>query len=133
MKKGLFMVLAAGTFSLGTLGIFLPFLPTTVFYLVTGFLLLRSSDKLYGRFIASDNYRKYVEEPIIRKNISTGNMIKMFIGIFFVFLIPFLMVDNFVMRVTLGIVYTAHVIFLTWHLKFRGKSPSQKNIGETDD
>lgn len=51
MKKQLFILLGSLMFGLGTLGIFLPFLPTTVFYLLTGFFWIRSSDKLYQKYV----------------------------------------------------------------------------------
>lgn len=120
MKKLIFIGLGGLTFGLGTLGIFLPFLPTAVFYLLTAFFWLRSSDKLYQKFIQSESYQKYVQETLIKKNISTKSMIRMFLVIGIVFLIPCLLVDNLMMRIVMGIIYAAHVICLTWHLK--GKS-----------
>lgn len=60
MKKIIFIILGALTFALGTLGIFLPFLPTTVFYLLTAFFWLRSSEKLYNRFMASQFYAEHM-------------------------------------------------------------------------
>ncbi|MBP1048405.1 YbaN family protein [Enterococcus sp. BWM-S5] len=133
MKKFLFIALGAVTFALGTLGIFLPFLPTTVFYLLTGFFWLRSSDKLYNRFIQSESYQKYVEKPILQKNISTKNMIKMFLAIFIVFLIPCIIVDNLMMRVTMGIVYVTHVVLLTWYLKGKNRSVASAEVGNRND
>ncbi|WP_321388028.1 YbaN family protein [uncultured Enterococcus sp.] len=133
MKKGLFILSGTITFVLGTIGIFLPFLPTTVFYLLTGFFWLRSSEKLYHRFIQSKGYQKYVEEPIIKKNISTGNMIKMFLAIFVVFLIPCIFVDNLMMRVTMAIVYIAHVVLLTWYLKGKNRNSVSAKAGTGND
>lgn len=133
MKKGLFILSGTITFVLGTIGIFLPFLPTTVFYLLTGFFWLRSSEKLYHRFIQSKRYQKYVEEPIIKKNISTGNMIKMFLAIFVVFLIPCIFVDNLMMRVTMAIVYIAHVVLLTWYLKGKNRNSVSAKAGTGND
>ncbi|MGC6768973.1 YbaN family protein [Enterococcus sp. LJL128] len=134
MKKYLFIGLGAISFALGTLGIFLPFLPTTVFYLLTGFLWLRSSEKLYSKFIQSEKYRRYVKDPILDKNISTPNMIKMFLVIFIVFLIPCLLVDNLIMRMTMAAIYVIHVIGLSWYLK--GKKQrlnSSIEIGDIND
>lgn len=134
MKKGLFVFLGTITFLLGTLGIFLPFLPTTVFYLVTAFLWLRSSERLYQKFIHSERYQKYVENPIIKKNITTKGMIRMFLLILVVFMIPALLVDNLIMRVTLAIVYIAHVIGLTWYLKGkRGSAKQPSDVGKLND
>lgn len=130
MKKWLYIGLGSLTFGLGTVGIFLPFLPTTVFYLLTGFFWIRSSEKLHTKFIESKSYQKYVKEQLIQKNITTGNMLRMFAVIFLVFLIPCLLVDNLMMRVTMAIVYLAHVIGLTWYLKGKKKTVQ---VGEIND
>lgn len=134
MKKWLFIFLGSLTFALGTIGIFLPFLPTTVFYLLTGFFWLRSSDKLYQKFVQSDSYQKYVQDALVNKNITTKGMIRMFVMIFIIFLIPGLLVDNLVMRITLSVVYIAHVIGLTWYLKGKGKVVKRTpELGDADN
>ena len=58
MKKLFFIFLGSCTFALGTLGIFLPLLPTTGFYLLTAFFWMRSSDKLYKNISKKPSLRK---------------------------------------------------------------------------
>ena len=70
MKKLFFIFLGSCTFALGTLGIFLPLLPTTGFYLLTAFFWMRSSDKLYNKFLASSYYQKYIQEAFFEKKIT---------------------------------------------------------------
>ncbi|MGX7417625.1 YbaN family protein [Carnobacterium gallinarum] len=130
MKKWLYIGLGGVSFGLGTVGIFLPFLPTTVFYLLTGFFWIRSSEKSHTTFIQSPSYQKYVENQLIQKNISTINLLKMFVVMFIVFLIPCIFVDNLMMRVTLAIIYMVHVGSLTWYLKRKKKTVQ---IGELND
>ncbi|MBL1230511.1 YbaN family protein [Enterococcus sp. BWB1-3] len=135
MKKTLFIGLGAMTLGLGTLGIVVPFLPTAVFYLLTAFFWMRSSEKLYGRFIQSERYKQYVQEPIVKKNISTKNMLRMFIAIFIVFLIPCIFVDSIVMRITMACVYIVHVVGLTWYLKGKKnrKTDMKTNLIKIDE
>lgn len=134
MKKWLFIALGSITFALGTIGIFLPFLPTTVFYLLTGFFWLRSSEKLYQKFIQSKNYQKYIKETLIEKKITNKGMIKMFLMILVIFLIPGILVNNLIMRISLTVVYIAHVIGLTWYLKGKKKKqPKAADLGEMND
>lgn len=126
MKRLLFIGLGALAFALGTLGIFVPFLPTTVFYMLTAFFWLRSSEKLYQRFIGSEKYQRYVKEPLIEKKITNKGMIRMFAMILIVFAIPWLLVDNLAMRISLIVIYLAHVVGLTWYL--RGKGAAKRKI-----
>ncbi|MCB9017812.1 MAG: YbaN family protein [Paludibacteraceae bacterium] len=53
MKKTLYIVLGTLSLLLGTLGIFLPVLPTTPFYLLTAWLYMNSSNRLYVRVMSN--------------------------------------------------------------------------------
>lgn len=60
VRKWLWIALGMLSFSAGTVGIFLPILPTVPLYLLTSFAFLNSSDKLYLRFKKSNLYKKYL-------------------------------------------------------------------------
>ncbi|MGK0550939.1 YbaN family protein [Enterococcus faecalis] len=115
MKRLLLIFLGCCTFVLGTLGIFLPLLPTTGFYLLTAFFWMRSSDKLYHKFLASSYYQKYIQTAFIEKKITRQGKLKVFFSMFLLFAIPCLLVRNTLMTVTLVAVYIAHVIGLSWY------------------
>ncbi|WP_071130963.1 YbaN family protein [Enterococcus timonensis] len=117
MKKYLYIALGGIFFTLGTLGIFLPILPTTGFYLLTGFFWIRSSEKLHQRFVTSPHYQKYVEKPFLQKQMTTKSMIKMFFVMGLVFLIPILLVDFTWLRWLLVGIYAGHVVGLSLYLK----------------
>lgn len=119
MKKYLYIALGFLMFSLGTIGIFLPFLPTTVFYLLTGFFWIRSSETLHQKFIQSKKYKQYVEDPLLKKKITNKGMARMFVMMLIIFAIPFTLTDSALLRIVLIIVYLSHLIGLTWHLRFR--------------
>ena len=109
MKKLFFIFLGSCTFALGTLGIFLQLLHTTGFYLLTDFFWMRSSDKLYNKFLASSYYQKYIQEAFFEKKITRKGKWKLFISMFLLFAIPCLIVRNTLMTTTLAIVYLARM------------------------
>ena len=130
IKKSLFIILGGISFILGTLGLSLPFIPTVPFYMLTSFLWLRSSEKLYNKFVQSTYYQKYIKELIIEKKMTTKGLVKLFAMIFIVFLIPGILVDNLVMRISLVVVYVLHLIFLTLYFKKKERKNMSVKVEE---
>lgn len=130
IKKSLFIILGGISFGLGTLGLSLPFIPTVPFYMLTSFLWLRSSEKLYNKFVQSTYYQKYIQELIIEKKMTTKGLVKLFAMIFIVFLIPGILVDNLVMRISLVVVYMLHLIFLTLYFKKKERKNMSVRVEE---
>ena len=69
MKKSRFLLIRLMWISLGsifvaigTIGIFVPGLPTTVFMLLAGACYVRSSDKLYNWLIKNKTFGKYIKD-----------------------------------------------------------------------
>ncbi|WP_392551186.1 YbaN family protein [Orbus wheelerorum] len=110
MKKNLFMVLGFLSFFLGTIGIFLPLLPTVPFYLLTAYLWMNSSDKLHRYLVNSKYYQKYVQQTLIEKNVTPKKLFKMLLAVFIVLMIPFILFNSLHVRIILAIVFIAHII-----------------------
>ncbi|WP_232350130.1 YbaN family protein [Gilliamella sp. W8145] len=111
LKKSLFIFLGGLSFVLGTVGIFVPILPTVPFYLLTAYLWLNSSDRLYNYFTQTHYYQTYVQKMLIEKKVSKTGLIKMLTMVFIILLIPFILFDSLHVRIILAIVFFAHVIF----------------------
>lgn len=133
MKKILFISLGCITFTLGTIGIFVPFMPTTGFYLATAFLWMRSSDRLYQQFINSTFYQQNIERVLFKREITTKGMLKMFASMLVVFAVPFILVPNFWVRVIVASIYLAHVIGLSLYFKWDtlfGKNKVEESLDD---
>lgn len=126
MKKILYLSLGCLTFGLGTIGIFLPILPTTIFYILTAFFWMRSSEYLYTKFIESTYYQKYIQESIVEKKISPMGRVKLFTSLFVVFAIPCVIVKNPFMTATLAVVFLFHLIGLNLYFNKKKISPSKE-------
>ena len=70
MMKIVYMILGSISLVLGTIGIFLPLLPTTPFYLLTAWLYMRSSPKLYSRVMNNKYFGTIVRDFQVEKSIS---------------------------------------------------------------
>ena len=60
LRKLIFILTGLCALTLGTLGIFLPILPTVPLYLLTLILFAHSSERLRAWFVSSRLYRKYL-------------------------------------------------------------------------
>lgn len=109
MKK-VYIVFGLIAFSLGTVGILLPVLPTTPFLLIASFCFVRGSEGINNWFIKTWVYKKYLEEFIKEGRMSKKQ--KIFIPSFATLLIsiPFICIDHFYMRLTLFI-----IILIKWY------------------
>ena len=65
-----FILLGTISLVLGTLGIFLPLLPTTPFYLLTAWLYMRSSTRLYNKVMKNKVFGTIVRDFQEDKSIS---------------------------------------------------------------
>ncbi|MCX8587203.1 MULTISPECIES: YbaN family protein [unclassified Gilliamella] len=90
LKKWLFIIIGSVSFLLGTVGIFVPLLPTVPFYLLTAYLWLNSSDRLYRCFTQSHYYQTYIQKMLIEKKASKKSLFKMLAMVFIALLIPFI-------------------------------------------
>ena len=68
--KTVYVILGSVSLALGTLGIFLPLLPTTPFYLLTAWLYMRSSEKLYNKVMNNKYFGSIVRNFQEDKSIS---------------------------------------------------------------
>jgi len=69
-RKTLYVILGSISLVLGTLGIFLPLLPTTPFYLLTAWLYMRGSEKLYNKVMNNKYFGTIVRNFQEDKSIS---------------------------------------------------------------
>jgi len=70
MNKTLCVILGSISLVLGTIGIFLPLLPTTPFYLLTAWFYMRGSKKLYDKVMSNKYFGTIVRNFQEDKSIS---------------------------------------------------------------
>ncbi len=120
LKNIIFAVLGCIFLALGTIGIFLPILPTTPFYLLTLFFFANSSQRLHDWFIGTKLYKKHLEPFVegrgmpLQTKISIITMVTLLMGFGF-----FMMARKgvWIPCIILAIVWAAHVIYFMFRVK----------------
>lgn len=69
LKKNIYIILGSLTLILGAIGIFVPLLPTTPFWLLTCWFYARSSQKLYDRFMSNKHVGKYLNNYLVERSV----------------------------------------------------------------
>lgn len=110
MKKIIFMSLGFVAFGIGTLGIFVPLLPTVPFYLLTAYLWMNSSPRLYAYLSSNRYYQRYIHDVVVNKNVTKTKLAKMIVTLFILLAIPFVLFDSLHVRIILATVFVAHII-----------------------
>lgn len=67
IKRLVFLILGMICLTLGTVGVFLPILPTVPFYLATVFCFSQSSKKLHDWFLGTNLYKKHLQSFVEKK------------------------------------------------------------------
>lgn len=70
MLRIILIILGSLFFLFGSIGIMIPGLPTTPFYILAAFCFLKSSKKLYNKVILNKYFGKKVESFIIHRALS---------------------------------------------------------------
>lgn len=115
IKKYIFIALGTIALVLGVVGIFIPFLPTTPFLLVTAFFYLRSSESLYHWLINHRVLGRYVSDYLKYRAVSRKTKIVALATLWpslgmTIYFVPLLPVK--ILLASIGTVVSVHIIRL---------------------
>ena len=127
LKKIVFIFFGVVSFSLGTVGIIIPGLPTTPFMILSSIFFLNSSDKLYTWLTTHEKFGKYVLDFKKGKGITFKTKLyaqSMMLLTMSLSLIPIspMFIENLILRITLGM----SAVFSFWLVGF--KIPTNKSL-----
>ena len=104
--------------ALGTVGIFLPILPTTPLYLVTAYSYARSSDKLHDWFLSTSLYKKHLDSFVKEKAMTRKTKITILSTVTALMLFGFIMMKNTIIgRICISIIWVFHIIYFVFNIK----------------
>lgn len=112
-RRIVYIILGSLFLILGAVGIFIPLLPTTPFWLLTCWFYLRSSEKLYNRAMSNRYFGSYIKGFMVDKAIPVRSKVisisVMWLSAILtsVYLIEYLWVKILLLLISIGV---------TWHI-----------------
>ncbi len=106
--------------ALGTIGVFLPVLPTVPFYLVTAFSFAKSSERLHNWFVNTKLYKKNLESFVERKSMTLKTKLSILISVTLVMGFGFFMMARkgiWIPCIILAVVWLCHLLYFIFRVK----------------
>ena len=120
IKRLVFLILGCICLALGTVGVFLPVLPTVPFYLATVFCFSQSSRKLHDWFIGTNLYRKHLQSFVEKKGMLLKTKLTIMTTVTLLMGFGFFMMARKSIRIPciiLAVVWICHVIYFLFGVK----------------
>lgn len=131
VKRIVFIILGCVCFGLGTVGVFLPVLPSTPFYLATLFFFANSSERLHKWFLGTKLYKKHLESFVKKRGMLLSTKLSIIIMVTLLMGFGFFMMARKGIRIPciiLAVVWICHIFYFV----FRVKTISKKEQAETE-
>ena len=124
MKKKIFIAIGLFCVTLGTIGIFVPILPTTPFFLLASFLFSKSSRKFYDKLINNKYLGDYIRDYLENKTMPTHSKITTLVILWMGIGVSIFLLD-FQKHTTIFLIIVA--IAVTIHIVLIGRKKSKKS------
>lgn len=99
LMKTVFIMMGFISLGLGIVGIVLPILPSTPFFLFTVFCFTRGSERFHDWFISTSLYKRHLQSFVNNKCLTLKSKLYILIPASLMLSIPFILVNNIYMRV----------------------------------
>lgn len=119
-KRIVFAALGMVCLGLGTVGVFLPILPTTPFYLLTLFFFANSSERLNTWFKGTKLYKKHLESFVKKEGMLLQTKLSIIATVTLLMGFGFFMMARkglWIPCVILAVVWIAHILYFCFGIK----------------
>lgn len=117
--KYLYILLALFSLALGTIGVFLPILPTTPFYLLTIILFSKSSERLELWFKNTKLYKKNLKDFYETRSMDLRLKIFLLVFVSSIIFVVILLYQNLTLSIILLSILIIKYYYFIFHIKNR--------------
>ncbi|MBR3298422.1 MAG: YbaN family protein [Clostridia bacterium] len=120
IKRIVFIVLGCICLALGAVGIFLPVLPTTPFFLATLFFFTNSSKRLHDWFIGTGLYNKHLDSFVKKRGMTLSTKLSVILTVTLLMGFGFFMMARkgiWIPCIILSVVWLIHLIYFIFRVK----------------
>ncbi|SCH39321.1 MULTISPECIES: YbaN family protein [unclassified Romboutsia] len=117
IKKFFYITIGMIAFILGSIGVVLPVLPTTPFYLLASVCFVKGSEKFDRWFKSTKLYKKHLESFVQTRSMTLKQKVTLVLFADIMMLFPFIMIDNLYMRISLILVSLTKLYYFTFKIK----------------
>ena len=120
LKKLIFIILGFLFLALGTIGVFLPILPTTPFYLLTLFFFANSSERLHNWFVGTKLYKKHLESFVEHRGMLLQTKLSIICTVTLLMGFGFFMMARkgiWIPCIILAVVWICHIIYFMFKVE----------------
>lgn len=128
IRRIIFAAFGLLCFGLGTVGVFLPVLPTTPFYLLALFFFANSSEKLHTWFLGTKLYKKHLDSFVKKRGMLLSTKLSIIITVTLLMGFGFfLMVRKgiWIPCIILAVVWICHIIYFVFRVKTISKEDAE--------
>ena len=136
LKKVIFIILGCICLALGTVGVFLPILPSTPFYLATLFFFANSSEKLHTWFLGTKLYKNHLESFVKKRGMLLKTKITIIATVTLLMGFGFFMMARkgiWIPCVILAVVWLAHIFYFVFRVKTITKEEAESSEGNGEN
>lgn len=120
IKRMVFAGLGLVCFGLGTVGVLLPILPATPFYLLTLFFFANSSERLHTWFLGTQLYKKHLESFVKGRGMLRSTKLSIITTVTLLMGFGFYMMARkgiWIPCIILAVVWLAHILYFVFRVK----------------
>ena len=115
--KIIYLIIGFISFGLGCIGVVLPILPTTPFFLLTAYCFAKSSKRLHDWFLSTSLYKKHLDSFVKERAMTLQTKISILAFASTMLAFPLIFSDNIYLKIMIICLYIIKFYYFIFRIK----------------